>query len=141
MLKRLAADGHVTGRRVAQTDRPDKRILSLTEAGMATLRDWLDHVEPIAAADHDGALLKVFFGAFGDPEAGRRQPLDFRGRAEERLATIARSSGPSTARTARRRCGGSDAAPRHGADAGAVGVDRRDARGARARHDRGGARP
>lgn len=87
MLKRLAADGHVTGRRVAQTDRPDKRILSLTEAGMATLRDWLDHVEPIAAEDHDGALLKVFFGAFGDPEAGRRQPLDFRGRAEERLAT------------------------------------------------------
>jgi DNA-binding PadR family transcriptional regulator len=87
VLKRLVAAGLVRGRDVAQQDRPDKRIFSLTEAGMATLREWLDRVEPIEPEDRDGVLLKVFFGTFGDPEAGRRQLLDYRRRAEQRLAT------------------------------------------------------
>jgi DNA-binding PadR family transcriptional regulator len=87
VLKRLAADGLVSGRRVAQADRPDKRIFRLTEAGIETLRDWLDRVDAIDPEDHDGLLLKLFFGAFGDPEAGRRQLLDYRERVEERLAT------------------------------------------------------
>ena len=70
-----------------QADRPDKRLFSITEAGTATLREWLDRVEPIEPEDRDGVLLKLFFGAFGDPEAGRRQLLDYRGRVEQRLAT------------------------------------------------------
>ena len=87
VLKRLDAAGLVGGRRVVQADRPDKRIFSLTDAGMATLRDWLDRVEPIEPEDRDGLLLKLFFGAFGDPEAGRSQLLDYRERVERRLAT------------------------------------------------------
>lgn len=87
VLKRLAADGLATGRDVVQTDRPDKRMFSVTEAGLATLREWLDRVEPIEPEDRDGLLLKLFFGAFGDPEAGRRQLLDYRARVEQRLAT------------------------------------------------------
>jgi DNA-binding PadR family transcriptional regulator len=87
VLKRLAADGLATGRDVVQTDRPDKRMFSVTEAGMATLREWLDRVEPIEPEDRDGLLLKLFFGAFGDPEAGRRQLLDYRARVAQRLAT------------------------------------------------------
>ncbi len=87
VLKRLAADGLAAGRDVVQTDRPDKRMFSVTEAGMATLREWLDRVEPIEPEDRDGLLLKLFFGAFGDPEAGRRQLLDYRARVEQRLAT------------------------------------------------------
>jgi DNA-binding PadR family transcriptional regulator len=87
VLKRLAAAGLVSGRRVAQADRPDKRIFALTDAGMATLREWLDCVEAIEPEDRDGVLLKLFFGAFGDPEAGRRQLLDYRERVERRLAT------------------------------------------------------
>jgi DNA-binding PadR family transcriptional regulator len=79
--------GLVSGRQVVQADRPDKRIFSVTEAGMATLRDWLDRVEPIEPEDRDGVLLKLFFGAFGDPEAGPRQLLDYRERVEQRLAT------------------------------------------------------
>src|SRR5215218_11333638 len=46
VLKRLDAAGLVSGRHVVQPDRPDKRIFSLTGAGMATLRGWLDRVEP-----------------------------------------------------------------------------------------------
>jgi DNA-binding PadR family transcriptional regulator len=87
VLKRLAAAGLVSGRRVAQSDRPDKQLFSVTDAGMAELRAWLDHVEPIEPEDRDGILLKLFFGAFGAPEAGRRQLVDYRQRVAERLAT------------------------------------------------------
>jgi DNA-binding PadR family transcriptional regulator len=87
VLKRLAADGLVDGRRVAQADRPDKRLFRLTEAGRATLRAWLDRVEPLEPEDRDGVLLKLFFSAHGDPEAGRLQLVDWRGRVQERLAT------------------------------------------------------
>jgi PadR family transcriptional regulator AphA len=87
VLKRLAAGGLADGRRVAQSDRPDKRIFRLTEAGSATLQAWLEEVEPIEPEDRDGVLLKLFFGAFGDSEAGRGQLLDYRRRVEQRLAT------------------------------------------------------
>ena len=87
VLKRLEGDGLVSGRRIAQADRPDKRLFQLTDAGEASLRDWLDRVEPIEPEDRDGMLLKLFFGAYGDPEAGRRQLLDYLGRVEDRLAT------------------------------------------------------
>jgi DNA-binding PadR family transcriptional regulator len=87
VLKRLESAGLVRGRRVRQAERPDKRLFRLTDAGTATLREWLDTVEPIEPEDRDGVLLKVFFGAYGDPKAGRRQLLDFRARAEDRLAT------------------------------------------------------
>ncbi|TML08836.1 MAG: PadR family transcriptional regulator [Actinobacteria bacterium] len=87
VLKRLDRDGLVDSRRVAQTDRPDKRIFHLTETGTAVLRDWLDRVEPIDPEDRDGVLLKLFFGSFGDPEAGRRQLEDYRARVQDRLAT------------------------------------------------------
>ena len=87
VLKRLAAAGLVRGRHVVQADRPDKRIFGITEAGMATLRDWLDRVEPLAPEDRDGVLLKLFFGAFGDQQAVHRQLLDYRERVDQRLAT------------------------------------------------------
>src|SRR5215207_9888424 len=67
VLKRLEAAGLVGGRHVEQADRPDKRLFSVTKAGRATLRDWLDRVEAIEPEDRDGLLLKLFFGAFGDP--------------------------------------------------------------------------
>ena len=87
VLKRLAKAGLVHGRHVVQADRPDKRLFSISDAGTAMLREWLDRVEPIEPEDRDGVLLKLFFGAFGDPDAGRRQLSDYRGRVEQRLAT------------------------------------------------------
>jgi DNA-binding PadR family transcriptional regulator len=87
VLKRLEADGLVRGRRIAQADRPDKRLFALTDAGTEMLGAWLGRVDPIEPEDRDGVLLKVFFGAHGDGETGRRQLLDYRRRAEERLAT------------------------------------------------------
>ena len=72
VLKRLAADGLVAGREVVQADRPDKRLFSLTEPGMAMLKAWLERVEPIEPEDRDGVLLKLFFAAFAEPERPAR---------------------------------------------------------------------
>jgi len=87
VLKRLAEAGLVHGRHVVQADRPDKRLFSISDAGTAMLREGLDSDEAIEPEDRDGVLLKLFFGAFGDPDAGRRQLSDYRGRVEQRLAT------------------------------------------------------
>ena len=87
VLKRLDAAGLVQGRRVTQTDRPDKRLFSLSDAGRETLAAWLGRVEPIEPEDRDGVLLKIFFAAHGDPGAARAQLLDWRTRVEERLRT------------------------------------------------------
>lgn len=87
VLKRLALAGLATSRHVVQTDRPDKRLFALTEAGMTSLRAWLNRVEPIEPEDRDGVLLKVFFAAFAEPTAVEAQLLDYRRRAEARLQT------------------------------------------------------
>jgi DNA-binding PadR family transcriptional regulator len=101
VLKRLAAAGLVRGRHVEQADRPDKRLFQITDAGHATLREWLGRVDPIEPEDHDGLLLKVFFGEFGDPAASRRQLLDYRSRLQDRLGTFGAIDGEfeSEART------------------------------------------
>ena len=88
VLKRLQAQGLAAGRHVEQTDRPDKRLLRITEAGRATLREWLDRVDAIEPEDHDGVLLKLFFGAFGDADAAHRQLVDYGQRVRDRLATF-----------------------------------------------------
>ena len=41
VLERLARDGSVISTRISQTDKPDRRTYSLTEAGRAELADWL----------------------------------------------------------------------------------------------------
>ena len=87
VLKRLAADGLVRGRRVRQSDRPDKRLFSLSDAGRETLAAWLGRVEPIEPEDRDGVLLKVFFASHGDAGMALAQLRDWRGRVEARLAT------------------------------------------------------
>jgi len=40
-LDRLQADGHVTVEVVSQTERPDRKVYTLTEAGRKELRSWL----------------------------------------------------------------------------------------------------
>ena len=87
VLKRLDAEGLVDGRRVAQSDRPDKRLFSLTEAGRSALASWFGRVEPIEPEDRDGVLLKVFFAAHGEGGAAQAQLLDWRDRVSARLAT------------------------------------------------------
>ena len=62
-LRRLAEHGYATERKIAQTDRPDKRLYSITESGEAALRDWLMNTPTAATVIKNHLLLKVFFGS------------------------------------------------------------------------------
>ncbi|USG67003.1 PadR family transcriptional regulator [Brevibacillus ruminantium] len=42
LLAKLEQDGYLDFTRVQQTDRPDKKVYSITEKGRSTLREWLD---------------------------------------------------------------------------------------------------
>jgi len=60
-LSRLTEQGYVDMEKVAQEDRPDRKVYHITEAGRAALLAWLAapamHDEPRSAA-----LIQVFFG-------------------------------------------------------------------------------
>lgn len=75
-LPRLETRGLIAGRDVHQTNRPHKRVFSLTETGRAELHAWL------AAGDstpsRDVFLLKIFFGAHTDSSAIRARILQRR---------------------------------------------------------------
>ena len=62
-LKRLAARGFVSERRVRQEARPDKRIYALTEEGRAALEEWLADPDFEEDQVRSVTMLKVFFGA------------------------------------------------------------------------------
>ncbi|MCZ6538284.1 MAG: PadR family transcriptional regulator [Chloroflexi bacterium] len=62
-LRRLAEYGYATEREVSQTDRPDKRLYSITESGEATLKDWLENTPTADDVIKSHLLLKAFFGS------------------------------------------------------------------------------
>ena len=68
-LRRLAEHGYATDREVAQTDRPDKRLYSITESGQEALTDWLENTPTAADVIKSHLLLKVFFGSRMDRAA------------------------------------------------------------------------
>ena len=68
-LRRLAEHGYATEREVAQTDRPDKRLYSITESGKDALKDWLENTPTAAVVIKNHLLLKVFFGSRLDRSA------------------------------------------------------------------------
>lgn len=48
LLRRLAKEGLLEGERIEQEDRPDKRVFTLTEAGLRALNDWFDEPVPLS---------------------------------------------------------------------------------------------
>ncbi len=62
-LRRLAEHGYATEREVEQTDRPDKRLYSITESGEDALKDWLENTPTTADVIKSHLLLKMFFGS------------------------------------------------------------------------------
>jgi DNA-binding PadR family transcriptional regulator len=88
ILPRLVERGLATSSTVVQTKRPDKQLYRITAAGRQALRHWLDGGELPRGVSRDGLLLKLFFGAEGDPETLRRQLEERRRAAEQRLAEL-----------------------------------------------------
>jgi DNA-binding PadR family transcriptional regulator len=68
LLPRLVDDGLVALRRVGRAGHADRRLYSLTPAGEAALREWINAPSP-AEPSRNALLLQLFFGEFGDPEA------------------------------------------------------------------------
>jgi PadR family transcriptional regulator AphA len=60
-LKKLAEEGLVEATVVPQEGKPDKKIYCITEAGRATLMDWLAEPVDKLSPTKDPALLKLFF--------------------------------------------------------------------------------
>ncbi len=62
-LRRLAELGYASEREVEQTDRPDKRLYSITESGEDALKTWLEETPTPPDVIKSHLLLKVFFGS------------------------------------------------------------------------------
>lgn len=60
VLNRLVRAGHVTQRRVRQSDRPDRLVYALTESGRAELDDWLGRPFVRQSGYRDDFFLKLF---------------------------------------------------------------------------------
>jgi PadR family transcriptional regulator AphA len=61
-LDRLQNGGLVRVRRKRQAGRPDRKLFSLTEAGLAELHRWLASAEPLPSP-RQAFLLHLYFGA------------------------------------------------------------------------------
>lgn len=62
-LKKLEKKGYISGETVIQSDRPNKKIFSITETGRMAFMDWLAEGAGEEATQFKSAfLMKVFFG-------------------------------------------------------------------------------
>jgi PadR family transcriptional regulator AphA len=68
-LRRLEAQEYITLRDVVQTQRPDKRLYSITTKGMAAMQHWLEDTTVKPDSFKSPLLLKLFFGHLLPPEA------------------------------------------------------------------------
>ncbi|MEU4241285.1 PadR family transcriptional regulator [Actinoplanes sp. NPDC026619] len=88
VLKRMEADGWVTGLDIGQDGRPDKRSYQASDAGREALTEWLRAPVQPEAVRHDLAV-KIRGAAFDDA-AGRVRLIDevrrYRATHEETLA-------------------------------------------------------
>ena len=95
LLPRLVAAGLADRREVVQSTRPAKQLYRITDLGRASLRAWLETVEPGAT---DTFYLKLFVGGLVSPEALVAHVEQFRRDTEARLAELRRVE-PTNTRT------------------------------------------
>ncbi len=85
VLPRLVDAGLATRRDVEQRTRPSKQVYRITAAGRAALEQWVNAGPVDPAPDKNPILLKLFFGAEGDPTALLEQVRERRAAAEQLL--------------------------------------------------------
>lgn len=84
-LARLQADGLATHTVVAQRDRPDKKVYTLTDRGLDALRAWVTAPSEVHAV-RDELILKVASLWLAEPARAVALLLDHARQREERLA-------------------------------------------------------
>lgn len=96
VLPRLVDAGFATREEVEQTDRPDKHVYRVTQAGREAVTSWLE-APPNPEGDRSTFLLRVFLGALASPDALVRHVRAKREEAEALQADLeqrdARSDG------------------------------------------------
>ena len=85
VLARLAKDGLADVRHVRQTQRPDKQLYRITDAGRSALAAWHETVEPGSA---ETFFLKLFVGGLTSRETLIAHVEQFRRDTERRLAEL-----------------------------------------------------
>lgn len=94
MLKRLLERGLVVRQQVEQSDKPDKWIYTITDAGKTAFCSWLaEQIHPMPPRNI--LLMKIYFGAratnsdlVGHLEAYRLELMEELGNSESRIAEI-----------------------------------------------------
>ncbi|GAA3810029.1 PadR family transcriptional regulator [Streptomyces coacervatus] len=92
-LERMESEGLVSARVVQQERRPNKRLFSLTEAGLDVLRDYVGETPAKPLALRDELMVKVQcvdIGDAGDFEAVRASVAERSERATAKLARYLR---------------------------------------------------
>ena len=88
LLPRLGEQGLVESRHVPQDKRPDKQVHSLTPLGREALQEWLASRELPKRVARNPLLLRLFFGAHGDPAVLVDLISELEGRARAQLAEL-----------------------------------------------------
>src|SRR5262249_61110027 len=76
ILRRLAADGLIVGRRHAQRGKPDRHVYAITPRGLEHLRAWLAVPAPPESFRSE-LLLKLFLGGLVSVETSLGQIREF----------------------------------------------------------------
>ncbi|GAA5005728.1 PadR family transcriptional regulator [Streptomyces sp. NPDC005813] len=90
-LERMESEGIVSARVVQQERRPNKRLYSLTEAGLEAVRAFVSDAPAKPTAIRDELLVKVQCVDFGDIEAVRADLVERVERAAAKLARYERA--------------------------------------------------
>ena len=88
-LKGLEGDGSVRVERVVQSDRPNKKVYTLTPEGEARFRKSLEE-PPAGDSFRSEFLMRLFFGAHGEPGRLLEQISRYRESQEEGLEKLRR---------------------------------------------------
>jgi PadR family transcriptional regulator AphA len=87
-LKRLAAGGLASERRIEQARRPAKTVYAITEEGRDALRRWLLESDVRPDPIKSVATLRVFFGGLVGPEPVAHQIRELRRAAQATLEEL-----------------------------------------------------
>lgn len=85
-LKKLEKQGYISGETVIQSDRPNKKIFSITDTGREAFLDWLAEESGEESMHFKSAfLIRVFFGANMTPDRSADMLRQFKAACEAYL--------------------------------------------------------
>lgn len=77
-LGRMEGEGLVASELVLQTQRPNKKLYSITEKGRESFQGWLSSQEGMVHPMKNAFLMKIFFSGFRTPKESIRMLQDYR---------------------------------------------------------------